>query len=409
MNQIYIDAKENLNKIAIVENDCLVEYYAEDASNESLLGNIYRARVVNVLQGMESAFVDIGEERNAFLHLRDALDREQLYDDKKYNFNDIIKGGEDIIVQVIKEPLGNKGAKVTTHISIPGRYIVITPFSNRINISKKVTDGEEIKRLKQLGQEIKENEVGMIFRTVAKGVDNALIKEEYSSLKNIYDKIQLERNFLPTPKLLYGELGIVNQTIRDNFNSKSKIIVNNKEIYNDLKLLKNYLAFSDDQINFDPDYSIEFDKRIQAGIKVALDRKVYLKSGGYIVIDETEALTAIDINTGKYTGAYSLKDTVLRTNSEACEVIAREIKLRDIGGIIIIDFIDMKQQEDIDIVLSKLAQCFKNDKNKPHIVDFTKLCLVEVTRKRTRATLDKKISSICPHCNGRGRIRDNLY
>lgn len=409
MNQIFIDVNSGLSRIAIIEDDHLVEFYEEDSSNESLLGNIYRARVVNVLQGMDSAFVDIGEGKNAYLHVKDALEKEKMYDKEKHRINQVLKGGEELIVQVTKEPLGNKGPKITTHISLPGRYIVITPFSNRINVSKKINDSEEIQRLKELGEALKKDDIGMIFRTVVEGVDRSLIEEEYAFLTDIYDKILLEKNFLPTPKLIYSELGLVYQTIRDNFKDDSKVVVNNKEVYENLKVYNNYLSLSNDQMEYDSKFSIDDDSKIQAGIKEALNRKVDLKSGGYIIIDETEALTAIDINTGKFTGSYSLKDTVLKTNLEACKVIARQIKLRDIGGIIIIDFIDMREQEHIDIILSELARCFESDKNKPRIVDITKLCLVEVTRKKNRATLDSKVSSICPKCNGRGRIRNIRY
>lgn len=411
MNYIFIDADNDIKKIGIVENNRLVEFYSEEFNKEDLLGNVYRGRVTNVLRGMDAAFVDIGEEKNAYLQLKDALDKDQLYTNLKYDLDEVIKSGEDIIVQVIKEPLGTKGPKITTHISIPGRYIVLTPYSNKVNISKKIRNYEEINRLKKFGNRLKQNDMGIIFRTVSEGIEEAIIEEEYISLKNIYEKIEGERNFLPTPKLIYKDLDLVYQIVRNTFNDKdTKIILNNKEIYNNLLLLEDYFSYSlGDKIIFDPKFSIENDMKIQMDIKEALDRKVSLKSGSYIVIDETEALTAIDVNTGKYIGAYSLGDTVLRTNLEAAEEICRQIRLRDIGGIIIVDFIDMKEKNQISKVLSKMTEEFKKDKNKPHIVDVTKLCLVEITRKKTRPTLDSKISSICPTCNGRGRVRNIKY
>ena len=411
MNFIFIDSKDDINKVGIIENNRLVEFYSEEVKNEALLGNVYRARVVNVLQGMDAAFVDLGEEKNAYLHLKDALSKEQLYTKEKYNLEDVIRSGEDVIVQVIKESLGNKGPKVTTHISIPGRYLVLTPYSNKVNISKKIHYGKELSRLKELGNSIKENDMGMIFRTVAEGIDDALLKDEYKTLIDIYSKIESERNFLPTPKILYKDLDLVYQIVRDSFNDRNtKIKVNNKEIYNNLLLLEDYFSYSlEEKIIFDPSFSIENDMKIQMDIKEALGRKVYLKSGGYIVIDETEALTAIDVNTGKYIGAFSLGDTVLRTNIEAAEEISRQIRLRDIGGIIIVDFIDMKDKDHISKVLSKMVEASKKDRNKPNIVDITKLCLVEITRKKNRPTLDKKVSTICPTCGGRGRVRNIKY
>lgn len=407
MNYIFIDSNEKLNRVGIVEDDRLVEFYSEEVENEALLGNVYRGRVSNVLNGMDAAFVDIGVGKNAYLHLKDALSLDQLYTGIKYNLDEVIKGGEDIIVQVIKEPLGTKGPKVTTHLSIPGRFLVLTPYSNKINISKRIHNPEEINRLKEIGNSIQRSGMGIIFRTVSEGVDDNVLKEEYDSLLEIYSKIEGERNFLPTPKLIYKDLNIVYQVVRDNFNNENtRIIVNSQEVYKNLSLLKNYFSKNlEEKMVLDPEFSIENDMKIQLGIKEALDRKVSLKSGGYIVIDETEALTAIDVNTGKYIGNYSLGETVLRTNIEAAEEIAKQIRLRDIGGVIIVDFIDMKNEKHISKVLSKLNQVFKKDRNKPHIVDLTKLFLVEITRKKTRPTLDTRVSVICPTCNGRGRIR----
>ncbi|WFA09497.1 Rne/Rng family ribonuclease [Tissierella sp. Yu-01] len=411
MNYIFIDSDKEKTKVGIVEDNRLVEFYSEEINNETLFGNVYRARVTNVLRGMDAAFVDIGEEKNAYLQLKDALHKDQMYTKEKYDLDEVIKSGEEVIVQVIKEPLGNKGPKVTTHISLPGRYLVLTPYSNKVNVSKKIRNNSEVNRLKNIGNQIIENDMGIIFRTLAVDVDENLLHEEYKSLMDVFLRIEKERSFLPTPKLLYKDLDLVYQIVRDKFNEKdTEIIVNNKEIYNNLLLLEDYFSYNlGDKILLNLDFSVDNDMKIQMDMKEALDRVVSLKSGGYIVIDETEALTAIDVNTGKYVGAYSLGDTVLRTNLEAAEEISRQIRLRDIGGIIIIDFIDMKEKNHISKVLSKLSESFIKDRNKPHIVDVTKLCLVEITRKKTRPTLDSKISTICPTCNGRGRVRINKY
>lgn len=409
MNTIYIDSKDGVNKISIVENDRLVEYYREDNSKAKLLGNVYRGRVVNVLQGMEAAFVDIGVGRNAYLFIKDALNKEQLYSNEKYTIDDVVKKGDELIVQVIKEPLENKGPKVTTHISIPGRNMVLTPYSNKVNVSKKIKDKDEIHRLRSLGHRVMKDKMGMIFRTVSNGRSDDILESEYEKLVEIHREIEGERNFLPTPKLIYRELDLIDQIIRDYFNIQTtKIIVNDKEIYQYIIKQHDLLEVDfQNSIKYDSQYDMDYHMNIQIDMKEALSRRVQLPSGGYIVIDETEALTAIDVNTGRYVGTLTLEDTILRTNIEASIEIARQLRLRDIGGIIIIDFIDMKKREFVDIVMGKLEDAFKKDKNKPYVVDITKLSLVEVIRKKNRPTLDTKTTFICPTCNGRGRIRKN--
>lgn len=406
MDYIFIDCKDRENRVGIVEEGNLVEYYIEEEDRHKIVGNIYRGRVDSVLKGMNASFVNIGEGKNAYLHVKDAINREQMLSRKKFTIDEVLRAGEDIIVQVLKEPLGEKGPKVTTHVSIPGRYLVLTPFSDDINISRKINDKEETERLKTIGKDMLRDNIGAIFRTMARGIDRETIVGEYNALVDIYKKIESQKNFLPTPKLLYRELDLVYRIVRDIFNEKRhKIIVNNRYIYEELLQLDEYFFHGlKDKLILDEKFSIEYNSNIQRGISEAFKRRVNLKSGGYIVIDDTEALTAIDINTGKYVGSYSFDETVVNTNIEATEEIARQIRLRDIGGIIIIDFIDMKNKEDISMVIKKLSKHFKADRNKPNIIGITKLGLVEVTRKKIRPTIDSRISVKCPTCNGRGRI-----
>lgn len=407
MNYIFISSKDGTNKVGIVEDKRLVEYYMEEEDHEKIVGNVYRGRVENVLRGMGAAFVDIGVGKNAYLNVKDAYNREELLSKKNYTIDQLVKSGQEIMVQVTKEALGSKGPKVTTHISIPGRYIVLTPYSKDINISRKIKDNTEINRLKDIGKKIKKDGIGMIFRTNSQEASEDLLTDEYNQLLDIYTKIENQRGFLPTPKLIYKEMDLVYKIVRDIFNERDyQVIVNNKEVYDHILELSNFYSASiKNNILLDEDFSIEENRKIQEDIKQAFNRKVKLSSGGYIVIDETEALTAIDVNTGKYIGALSLRDTVLKTNLEAAEEIARQLRLRDIGGIIIIDFIDMKNKKDTSTVLSKLAKSFKMDRNKPNIVGVTKLNLVEITRKKLRPTLDDTISKKCPTCSGRGRIQ----
>lgn len=408
MRYIFIDSLDGINRVGIVENNRLVEFHLEK-QDQKTVGNIYRARVTNVLQGMEAAFVDIGELKNAYLYVKEALPRKLLYDGKRYKISEVVKSGEEVIVQVIKESSGSKGPKVTTHIEIPGRYLVFTPFSNRINISRKITDSAEEERLKKIGQGIMKDDMGLIFRTAAESIDESLLTEEYNILYTIYEKIEKERNFLPCPKLLYREPSLDYQIIRDSYNDATdKIIVNSKEIYDNLILMEELYPFKfSEKLHLDINFSISYDVKIQSDLNTALQRTVPLKSGGYIVIDETEALTAIDVNTGKFVGSNSLGDTVVRTNIEAAEEIARQIRLRDIGGIIIVDFIDMKDKEHISTVLSIFKKHLKKDKIKTNLIDITKLGLVELTRKKIRRSLSNDFYTKCSNCDGRGSVIKN--
>lgn len=408
MKYIFIDSEYGFDRVGIVEDGRLVEFHSEERGSKKLVGNIYRGRVTNVLQGMEAAFVDIGDSKNAYLYVKEALPRELLYDNNRYKISEVIKSGQEVIVQVIKEPSGNKGAKVTTHMELPGRYLVFTPFSNKINISRRISDSIEINNLKEIGSRIIKDNMGIIFRTAAEGIDESILRQEYNILYNIYTKIENEINFLPCPKLLYKEPDLGYQIVRDSYNeSTEKIIVNNREVYDNLLLMEEHYLFQfSNKIQLDLDFSISMNSNIQKDISGALERIVPLKSGGYIVIDETEAFTAIDVNTGKFVGTSSLGDTVLKTNMEAAEEIARQIRLRDIGGIIIIDFIDMKSKEDIPLVLSMLKKHLKKDRIKTNIIDITKLGLVELTRKKIRRSLSTDFYKKCPTCNGRGNIID---
>ena len=407
MDYIFIDSKSTMKKMGIVEGGRLVEYSLEIKEDSKLLGNIYRGRIINVLRGMDAAFVDIGIGKNAYLHVNDALKKDQLYKDKDYKINEVIRQGEDIIVQVIKDAVGDKAPKLTTHISIPARYTVLTPYSRTVNISRKIQDKKETKRLKALGQEIIVEDMGIIFRTNASGVDEEILREEYKNLLAIYGEIEGADKFLSQPKLLYGEADESFKLIRDSYNEKKyKIIVNSKEVYKTiLKLGEDFSGNLEDNLEYREKFDSDMDRVISRGLREALARSVDLPSGGSIVIDETEALTAVDVNTGKFIGSYSLKGTSLQTNLEACEEIARQIRLRNLAGIIIIDFIDMTSRRDISKVLSSLKEYFDLDRNKPNLIGMTKLGLAQVTRRRKGPSLGDILMEECDHCKGRGRLR----
>ncbi len=410
MNYIFIDKKEGIEKVGIVENNRLVEFYIDYDNEHKLVGNIYRGRVVNVLPGMEAAFVDIGEGRNAYLYIKNVIPKGNKYIKGSVSINDLIKNGQEIIVQVIKEPINNKGAKVTAHVTLPGRFIVLTPFSKKISVSRKIDNTKEIERLKNIGQKIQVDDIGMIFRTRSEEVPEDIITDEYYRLISLYRKIEREKNYLPCPKLIYKEMDLAHKIIRDSFSEEiEKVIVNNKDKYKSLLEYVNMICpYLRDRIYYDEEFDILYNETIMKGINTALNRKVHLKNGGYIVIDETEALTAIDVNTGKFIGKKDLEDTVVQTNLEACEEIARQIRLRDISGIIIIDFIDMKKDSDITLVLEKLKKDLKGDRNRANIVDITKLGLVELTRKKIRNSLSVNFIKKCPNCDGRGKILETF-
>lgn len=410
MNCILIDTREEENIIAVIENNELVEFYVDENEFGKILGNIYRGKIMNVLPGMEAAFIDIGIGKNAYLHVEDAVSKENIRKNDKIPIEKLIKEGDEIIVQVIKEPLKTKGAKVTTHISLAGRYVVLTPFLPKISISRKIKNKREINRLQNIGKEIKQNSMGMILRTASENISKDKIEEDYNILVNIYEKIERERNFLSAPKLLYKDIGLPYQIIRDsNLYDIDKIVVNNQENYNYLReILEINFPQLIDKILYE-DFNVFKWGNISREINRVLSGRIPLKSGGYIVIDETEALVAIDVNTGKYIGKANLDDTILKTNLEAAEEIAKQLRLQDLGGIIIIDFIDMKKNKDISLVLKELKKHIAKDNTKVNIVDMTKLGLVELTRKKVRGSLSSKLLVECEECSGRGKtINKNI-
>lgn len=410
MNYIFIDLKDEVEKVGIVEEDKLVEFYVDNENERKLVGNIYRGRVKNVLPGMEAAFIDICEDKNAYLHVKNALPKEMKIKNKDIKINSLIKNGQEIIVQVLKEPTESKGAKVTTHITLPGRFIVLTPFSNKISISRKIDNQEEVSKLQSIGKKIQIEGIGMILRTKSIGIAEEILADEYNRLINIFRRIQREKNFLPCPKLIYREVDLSHKIIRDSFSEKTdKVIINDKSKYNSILDFHDLISPNlKERLIYDGDFDIRYERNIMKDIKTALERRVFLKSGGSIVIDETEALTAIDVNTGKFTGTKNLEDTVVKTNLEACEEIARQIRLRDISGIIIIDFIDMKDNNDISLVLDKLEEYLKLDRNKANIIGITKLGLVELTRRKIRNSLSNNFIQDCPKCNGKGKILESF-
>jgi len=414
--QIVVDIHYDQTRVAVLEDGDLVEFYMEDDEKQGLAGNIYRGRVTNVLPGMQAAFVDIGLEKNAFLYAGDINVDNTVFDFgdknggkviKNISLRDIIREGQEITVQILKEPMGTKGARVTTHVTLPGRYVVLMPTLNYVGVSRRIEDEEERQRLRRIAEAIKPENMGIIVRTAAKGKQAEDLMPDIEVLCRLWEGIKEREKHGEVPRLLHKDESLLYRTVRDIFCSDvDRLIINDYYHYQKVvELVKaispplvDRVEYVDAQRNLFEIYGIE------EKIEKAIQKKVWLKSGGYIVIDVTEALTVIDVNTGKFVGKANLEDTAFRTNLEAAEEIAHQIRLRDIGGIIIIDFIDMSEEEHKKKVLEVLEQALKKDRTKTNLIGLTGLGLVELTRKKVRPRLSTAFLKPCPYCNGTGRV-----
>lgn len=413
--EILMQVAEEESKVAVLEDGQLVEIYVERSLEQHLVGNIYKGVVKNVLPGMQSAFVDIGLEKNAFLYVDDALMNVLWPEEDDYlhnkdiiqpNIRDIVKEGQEIVVQIAKEPVGTKGARITTKITLPGRYLVLIPEVDYIGISRRIEEEAERERLKKIVEDLKPKKMGLIIRTVAEGASAENLTQDVQNLLKIWERILGRARNTVGPSLIHKDLELVQRILRDIFSEDiQKLSVNSRHVMEKvidyLEVVDPYLkgkVFLSDTVKLFEKYAIDQE------LKLALKRKVWLKSGGYIIIDETEALTAIDVNTGKFVGGTNLADTVVVTNCEAAKEIARQLRLRNIGGIIIIDFIDMDNAEDQDKLLTVLDEELKKDKVKAHILGLTALGLVEMTRKKVSQSLSNTLEKNCPYCEGKGRV-----
>jgi ribonuclease G len=418
-NEIIVDISMGQTRVALLEDKELVELYIEGPAHQGMVGNIYRGKVISVLPGMQAAFVDIGYEKNAFLYVKDIIVNDQDDNDADeyceicgdnpsgMNITDIVKVGQEITVQVVKEPIGTKGPRVTTNITLPGRYLVLLPNANHIGISKRVDSEDEKRRLKALVQNIKPKDMGIIVRTEGEGKELSDFTHDLNFLLKLWSKVKAAEASGPVPRMLHKDFNLLFRSVRDLFTTNiDKFVINDKEQYARVIELTDMLssALTQKVEYFSKDYDIFEYYQIEGKISKALEKKVWLKCGGYIVIDQTEALTVIDVNTGKYVGETDLEDTVLKTNLEAAKEIAKQLRLRDIGGIIIIDFIDMHGQEHWDKVIETLKHYLKKDKTKTTVVGITHLGLVEMTRKKVRERLSTILRVDCPNCKGTGKI-----
>jgi len=416
---IIISLSEFETRIAILENSKLMELWVERPERERMVGDICKGIVKAVLPGMQAAFLDLGLERSAFLHISDItelyeadfLEEEELAQRKrkksKQKIEELLKKGQEILVQIMKEPMGTKGPKVTSQLSLAGRYLVLVPGEEHIGVSRKITDREEKKRLKKVVSELKPEGFGAIIRTAAERKNHKEFKNDIRLLLNLWKKIRKEAEKKRAPCLVQKDMGMIASVIRDQLSPEvNQVMIDSKREY---KKIRSYLRVIAPNLRqkvmlYDKDIPIFDFYNIESQIEKMLDRKVWLKKGSYIVIDQTEAMVTIDVNTGRFVGRSDHQTTVLRTNLVAAREIARQIRLRDIGGLIIVDFIDMDSPEDRRKVFEEFRASFKNDRSKHSILHISDFGLIEMTRERIRPSLLYTFSEPCPICDGIGRV-----
>jgi ribonuclease G len=406
--EILINVTPQETRVAILYLGAVQELHIERASQRGLVGNIYLGRVSRVLPGMQSAFVDIGLERAAFLHVADIW--ETRSETPQRPIERILHEGQSVLVQVIKDPIGSKGARLSTQLSMAGRFLVYLPQETRIGISQKIEDEAERGLLRERLTRIlpQDEHGGFIIRTMANMAEDMELAADVEYLHAIWDAVQARAAASTAPCLIYQELDLAHRVLRDMATAETtRIQVDSRETY------QRMLAFAQEFTRNVADrivlYAAErplFDLyNVEEEVERALARRVDLKSGGYLIIDQTEALTTIDVNTGAFTGVRSFDDTIFKTNLEAAQAIARQLRLRNLGGIIIIDFIDMANAEHKEAVLAELARALSRDRTRMTINGFTSLGLVEMTRKRTRESLARVLCEPCPTCAGRGQVK----
>ena len=403
-------------RIALLEDDKLVEIHVERRGKERLVGNIYKGRVANVLPGMQAAFVDIGLDRNAFLYAGDILvdtsdfefgTKSDAVNLRPTKIEDMVKEGQEILVQVLKQPGGTKGARITTHVTLPGRMMVLMPTVNHVGVSRRIEDEHERTRLKDIMEALKPKDMGIIVRTAAVGKEMDDFESEVKFLARLWQRIVSRSDVIRAPRLLHAEESLVFRTVRDMFTADvSEFVINDHEYYDKVVAVAGIIAphLKDRVKLYTTGVSIFDDYGIQARIDKALEKKVWMKNGAYIIIDETEALTVIDVNTGKFVGDNNLQETILEVNIEAAKEIARQLRLRDISGIIVIDFIDMEVEGNKLKVVEALETALAKDRTKTNVLGITGLGLVEMTRKKVRRKLSSIVKRTCPYCGGSGLV-----
>ncbi|EJC6737363.1 ribonuclease G [Vibrio vulnificus] len=412
--ELLLNVTPSETRVAMIEGGVLQEVHIEREARRGIVGNIYKGKVSRVLPGMQAAFVDIGLDKAAFLHASDIVPHtECVAENEKQQFqvrdiSELVRQGQDIVVQVVKDPLGTKGARLTTDITLPSRYLVFMPGASHVGVSQRIESESERERLKKIVSYYCDEHGGFIIRTAAEGADGKELSQDAAFLKRLWLKVMERRSKYKTRSTLYGELGLAQRILRDFVGTElDKILVDSRLEFENLKeFTSEYVPELTDKLElYEGDKPIFDMYDTENEIQRSLERKVELKSGGYLIIDQTEAMTTVDINTGAFVGRRNLEETIFNTNIEATQAIARQLRLRNLGGIIIIDFIDMSSEEHRKRVLTSLENALSKDRVKTNINGFTQLGLVEMTRKRTRESIEHILCSSCPTCEGRGSVK----
>ncbi len=431
-NLLVINADGPETRVALIENGQVAEIYIERRRERGIVGNIYKGKVLRVLPGMQAAFVDIGTDKAAFLYVADVrgspedvkslfIDEDDEHRDRKMHdldeggrgarIEDLLKAGQDIMVQVAKAPIGTKGSRSTSYISLPGRNLVFMPTVDHVGISRRISSDKERKRLRGVVDSMRPPGTGFIVRTVAESVSETELHSDMEFLIKLWNSILKKAETAKAPALLYNDLDLLLRTVRDLFTADvEKLIIDSRAEYD--RLLKFTGAFMPEFVSkielhegsepiFDG-YGIEME------LDRALERKVFLKSGGSLVIDQGEALTTVDVNTGRFVGKRNLEETITKTNLEACKEVVDQLRLRNIGGIIIVDFIDMDREANQDKVMRSFAEAMKHDRAKTNVTQISELGLLEMTRKRTRESLGRTLTEPCFYCEGKGYLKSKI-
>ncbi|SEG54063.1 ribonuclease G [Marinobacterium lutimaris] len=415
--EILINFTPMETRVAVIENGMPQEIYVERVKRRGIVGNIYKGKVVRVLPGMQAAFVDIGLERAAFIHVDEVVDQSQMAPGEarsNLSIAQVLREGQSLLVQVTKDPIGTKGARLTTHLSIPSRYLVLMPGSSHIGVSQRIEDAEERERLRGLIQQLTEDEdegeksCGFILRTVAERISSAELSSDIQFLRRLWANIQQRIEKVQAPATVYEDLPLNMRALRDMAHAGvERIRIDSRETFQKaIDFSRSLVPEIEDKLEYYPGERPIFDLfNVEEEVQKALGRKVELKSGGYLIFDQTEAMTTVDVNTGGFVGHRNLEETIFKTNLEAATAIGRQLRLRNLGGIIIIDFIDMEDVDHQRQVLRTLERVLEKDYAKCKVTGVSELGLVEMTRKRTRESLEQVLCEPCQQCEGRGSIR----
>ncbi|MBI4368575.1 MAG: Rne/Rng family ribonuclease [Candidatus Omnitrophica bacterium] len=422
--EILMSLEANEKRVVILEDGKLEEFFIERSDTYKMFGNIYKGKVKSIVPGIGASFIDLGTKKDGFLYVADAVEspfglesafEEVEYEGKKVRgqtprIDEVLKIGQEVFVQVVKEPIRDKGPRLTTHVAIPARYLVLIPGENKVGVSRRIDDARERDRIREIFSQVElPKDSGFIVRTAGEGKDKREFTRDIKYLIKTWSRIKSEIHKKKAPSLIHQELDLVERIIRDYFTEDiERIVVDHQNLYHQVcRFLKSYLPGCRVRVDWHKNQSVSlFDQyKIEKEIEKTFQKKVFLHSGGHIVIEQTEGLVAIDVNTGKFTGHRNLEETVYRTNLEAAQEISRQVRLRDMGGIIIIDFIDMSKPDHRRHLYRLFKDVVKKDRAKTNILQMSELGLVEMTRQRIRPSLESAVHETCSYCEGKGIIK----